>query len=74
MQAITSKNFMNSDRQGYWGGKMIVCQPGIMENADDRIIPRKKPISAKGIAKMVWENFIRLKYLRIVVKEMMSYE
>jgi hypothetical protein len=28
---------------------------------DKETIPKKNPINAKGIAKMVWENFTRLR-------------
>src|SRR5688572_10088664 len=48
-------------------GYTLVCQPGMIEvgNANKSLNARKKPINANGIAKMVWENLMRLRYFLI---------
>ena len=37
---------------------MVVCHPGVSVRGK-RKIPKKNPINAKGIAKIVCENFIK---------------
>ena len=59
MHKMTRINLNNNKFQLYNGGKILVFQPGTTEVYSN--IPKKNPISAKGIAKMVWENFIKLK-------------
>ena len=39
----------------------LVCHPGTTISLDQPNIPRKNPIIAKGIAKMVCENRIKLR-------------
>jgi hypothetical protein len=58
IQRMTNIKFINKNERGY----IVVCHPG----TTDTTIPglrnaRKNPIIANGIAKMVWENFIKLK-------------
>ncbi len=55
MQRMTSMNILNKVRISC-GEKTSVCQPGTTECGVEKI-PKKNPINAKGIAKMVWENF-----------------
>jgi hypothetical protein len=47
----------------YSGGTITVLEPGMAENQSSLIewIAKKNPITAKGIAKMVWENLMRLR-------------
>lgn len=56
---ITRTNFSNNEFQSVNGGNIAVCHPGTSDVYANN--PRKNPIIAKGIAKMVWENFIRLR-------------
>jgi hypothetical protein len=60
MHRMTRTNLINKLFQSNCGGKITVCQPGTMEVYANT--PKKKPISANGMAKMVWENFIKLRY------------
>jgi hypothetical protein len=48
--------FSKSDPSGY----IMACQPGITEYPME-CTARKNPMKAKGMAKMVCENFTRLK-------------
>ena len=60
MQRMTSTNLIPSEPQSKAGGKTFVCHPGITEVFSK--MARKKPINANGIAKMVCENLIKLRY------------
>ena len=68
MQRMTSTNLIPSELQSKAGGKTFVCHPGITEVFSK--MARKKPINAKGIAKIVCENLMRLKYDFTLVMQM----
>lgn len=57
---MTVTNFTSSSDHGNKGGKTRLPHPGTTEVFSN--IARKKPINAKGIAKIVCENLMRLKY------------
>ena len=66
MQRITSKNLFikivpsinaGNAKWGAVGDGEAICQPGTTETANSYLVsPKKKPISANGIAKMVCEK------------------
>jgi hypothetical protein len=60
MQRITSIKSLINSLTGPCG-YIFICQLPGTTSAGRLITPRKKPINAKGIAKMVWENFMREK-------------
>ena len=59
IQRMTKINRVINNSHGNCGGKIFLCQPGTIDVTENKA--NANPINAKGIAKMVCENFIRLK-------------
>ena len=57
MQMRTSTNWRISELMNC-EGKTTLFDPGTIDVCNTQI-PSTNPINAKGIAKMVWENFIK---------------